>query len=85
MELVELLNHERPVLLKRRAVRGRLEHLDLVIPVDARSSASSRSGVTRMGWPAQAKVRGAHEAVSTTGRSLLDEQASSAKPKMQTG
>jgi len=29
-------------------------------------------------WPAQAKVRGVHEAVSTTGRSLLDEQASSA-------
>ena len=40
-----------------------------VAPV--RCSASSRSGVTRMGWPAQAKVRGAHGAVSATAGSVL--------------
>jgi len=44
---------------------------DVMIMVQVRSSASSRSDVTRLGWPAQAEVRGAHGAGSRTAGSVF--------------
>jgi len=37
------------------------------------------------GLAGSGEVRGAHEAISTTGGSLLDERPSSAEPKMRAG